>query len=820
MKNLSFIFRLFLAAAVLFSANMVQSQNTELFVTRSGNIPYRIPAIAKTSNGRLLVVSDYRYCRADIGNGRIDLQLRISGDNGSSWTTAKTIATGDGIMDSQGRNFSLTAGYGDAALVADRESDEVLLVCVCGYQVFPNGTREIPNQVAILRSHNNGNTWSVPKVVTEDFYKPFDENCNHGPIQSLFVGSGKIHQSRYVKVGDYYRIYCSTLSKDRSGNYVNYVYYSDDFGETWKILGEINNPPIPTGANEPKTEELPDGSVVVSSRVTGGRLYNIFRFTDFEKGEGQWMDYASSSSSNNGVVATGNSCNGEIIMVPAVRKADNQTVMLAMQSVPFGNGRTNVGIYYKELSNYEKDYSNPAVFAKDWDGSLQVSDMGSAYSTMVLQDDGKLAFVYEESTYSADYTIIYRPLSVEEITGDAYSVKMDATEADFAPMIIQQLSAQAASLVEKDCVGGVSDEVAGTLRQMAMNSNGTPQSVTDFNKYLATSMTPMVPGKWYRLKNKQYGNYLTAYVATDSYYAGANMNKTNLQQLYSFQPDGDKFFRMTTAQGTKTGITQEKNVNVKTATAENTEEPGLYTVYWDADGFSAVNCINPTHAAYTVLNQTSGNRVVGWNTASDGSKWCMEPAKDFNISISNVGATAKTYPMPVTLPEDLEVYTVNRILDADKDTAVAVLKSIEHSIPANVPIVMRAKRGTYTLTIDTTNDAVAPTDAYADFMGNVEQQAIEGEGLYAWTTLNSNPGFRLRKESSNRVGANTPYIILKGAACNFIRIATEEELLGIESVKAEKTQEKAYDLSGRRTENVRKGQIVITEGGKKKLNLR
>lgn len=51
--------------------------------------------------------------------------------------------------------------------------------------------------------------------------------------------------------------------------------------------------------------------------------------------------------------------------------------------------------------------------------------MGSAYSTMVWQKDDKVGFFYEESTYGADYTNVYKALTLEEITDNAFSY--DAT---------------------------------------------------------------------------------------------------------------------------------------------------------------------------------------------------------------------------------------------------------------------------------------------------------------------------------------------------------------------------------------------------------
>ena len=64
----------------------VRKKSTDIFRTwLSEDVPYRIPAIAKTQSGNLVAVADYRFCRADIGYGHIDLHCRISEDNGKTW---------------------------------------------------------------------------------------------------------------------------------------------------------------------------------------------------------------------------------------------------------------------------------------------------------------------------------------------------------------------------------------------------------------------------------------------------------------------------------------------------------------------------------------------------------------------------------------------------------------------------------------------------------------------------------------------------------------------------------------------------------------
>ena len=397
----------------------------EIFTTATANdIPYRIPAIAMAKNGDLIAVADYRHSRADIGMasyGRIDLHARISKDNGANWGNRFSIVDGQG---SSSPDF-MHVGFGDPCIVADRESDRVLVLSCAGNVSFPNGTRNNHQNIARFYSEDNGATWSEPVDIADAIYAMWDNSSNHGPVRAMFIGSGKIHQSRYVKVNNYYRLYCAVLLKNVNGTNTNFVLYSDDFGGSWDVLGGVENAPVPSGGDEPKVEELPNGNVVISSRISGGRYFNIYTFTDKVAATGSWGNMATSNSANGGVVAQGNSCNGEIMIIPVVRNEDNTEMWLALQSLPFGNGRSNVGIYYKELAS-GADYNTPANFAKNWDGRHQASFMSSAYSTMCYQKDSTIAFLYEEDTYGINayggYNIMYKNYSIEQITNGKYSV--------------------------------------------------------------------------------------------------------------------------------------------------------------------------------------------------------------------------------------------------------------------------------------------------------------------------------------------------------------------------------------------------------------
>ena len=405
------------------------AERFEVFQLLNPNdIPYRIPALAVTKDGTLIAVADYRHSGTDIGvtdKGRIDLHYRLSYDNGNTWTEVMPLIEGKGA---ESPDF-MNVGFGDPCIVADRGSNRVLLLSCAGDVSFHNGTRQNHQNIARFYSEDGGVTWSKPVDIAESIYAQFDSS-KYGPVRSMFVASGRIFQSRTVKVGDYYRLYCAVLVRDRYSKHMNYVLYSDDFGANWTILGDVNTPAVYDTADEPKVEELPDGSLLISSRYQGGRYYNIFTFDDAMTAQGSWAKKVFSGAANGGVESKENSTNGEVMVLPVVRTEDNEAMHLLLQSVPLGPQRANVGIYYKELASMD-DYIDVETLAENWDGVKQVTTLNSAYSTMAWQRDNRLGFLYEEETHGAStlayggYTIVYECFDVEDITEGEYKYRKE-----------------------------------------------------------------------------------------------------------------------------------------------------------------------------------------------------------------------------------------------------------------------------------------------------------------------------------------------------------------------------------------------------------
>ena len=692
------------ASPVTLLVESVEPQQDLLVCTSTPN--YRIPAIAQAKNGNLIAVSDYRFSGADIGSGALDLRARISKDNGANWGDIVTIADHNQYAQgSENATEFMHTGFGDPCIVADRESDKVLLMSCTGNVMYWNGTRTNHQGIARFYSENGGETWQKPEDISESIYKLFD-GSQIGGAKTMFIGSGRICQSRIVKVKDYYRLYCSIIMKDNnSGNTShNFVIYSDDFGKTWNVLGGPDVAPINSDADEPKAEELPDGSVICSSRVNGGRKYNIFHFTDMEKGTGAWLSECYSNSSNSGVVAAGNSCNGEVMIVPVKRKKDNKQMYLMMQSVPMGpGGRYNVGIYYKELESYA-DFDTPANLSKDWDGHHQASYISSAYSTMTLQNNNTIGFLYEESTFGFDYCIIYKNYSIETITDDKYTYDNTVSRNEYvkegvAASIDNQVAASD-QYAEAKTVGTYTEAGKTAIEEAKTNyeANPTDENYVALNTAVANAeRNESVPLKTFKIRNKERssgtlyltatGTELTAKTATNGgdgiKFCLVPGSKSNTYRIYS--PTVKKY------------IGQTKATETKTPLVDSFDDASDYRIDLNLGNFTAaLVCVNPTDGSHPALHLAGDNtRVVPWGSDAGASRWYIEDT-DLEADMYALSFSASDYgtlymPKAFVMPEGIKGGVVTPTATG---IAIDYCYNSGETVPANTGLLLSSTQGT------------------------------------------------------------------------------------------------------------------------------
>ena len=776
-------------------------------------IPYRIPAIATAKNGNIIAVADYRHSRADIGmatNGRIDLRARISKDNGETWGEIFDIIQGKGAAGIDASNNDMYVGFGDPAIVADRESDRVLVISCSGNVSFPSGQRNNHQGIAHFYSEDNGLTWSTPVDRAESIYSQFD-NTQHGPVRAMFVGSGKISQSQYIKVGDYYRIYCAVLVKNVNGTHVNFVLYSDDFGANWTVLGGGEVSPIPSGGDEPKADELPDGSVIISSRTTGGRIYNIFTYTDSKKAEGSWGTSKYSNSNNNGTIAVSNSTNGEIMFVPAKRTADDKKVYLALQSVPLGSGRANVGIYYKELETLE-DFISPEAIAADWDGRHQSSYLAGAYSTMTLQHDNNVGFLYEEDTYGTNgggYTIVYKNYSIEYITDSAYVYDADV---DKHAIVAAGIDAKIAGFDTEapTYVGSVDANSLNTVATLIEAYKATPshEAYEAINAAIANlPRLEVEAGKWYRIRNSERKNATLYLNPLANRVSAAVSNVKNANQLFTFLPTGnDEEYYLYNGNYQYMLGPLGNNETEPIVTADNAAA-GKWKIESTATGLSSIICQNKTGSNTGLHLAGDNSRLVPWTNNADASLWYIEPVDEFALTINEYAAVCM--PFAMTLPEGVIAYTAGAPQTADGVEYIPLTECSTGYIAANTPVVLAAENGTYYIGVGGETETI---EGENQLRGVLKSTSVSGSNIY---TLN-NGEFAKRSSSTGTIVANTAYYTADNAAASLP--VKKGETTGIEEVltevKAESGKRKGiYDLSGRKVAKPVKG-IYIIDGNK------
>lgn len=402
----------------------LNAQTTVYTSTSSPAQYYRIPAIVTANNGDLLFFNDDRHTNnTDVGsnNSGIDLLMKRLPFSNSAYASPSTIANTTTYTNITPSNVAPELCYGDPAVVADRESDEVLVLAIGGTNGWTSNTTSYS-----IRSHNNGQTWDAPVQMdfgSTNFPRPTDNNVN-----GFFFASGRILQSKVIKVASYYRIYVAFLyttnGGTNDGNKYNQVYYSDDFGYTWSLLGGA----AITSADEAKLEELPNGDVVISSRYEGGRRINKFTYSNRTTyTSGSW------GAQGNYRFTGGCAINGDMLTLTAYRVSDNRQVTLLLQSTATGtktsssDGRYDTKIFYHEIDG--NTTVNDLVAYNSWSARpnfiLPNTSTFGGYSAMTLQADDMIGVYYEGNTTGSSNSysnLYYQAYSLEYLTNDAYTL--------------------------------------------------------------------------------------------------------------------------------------------------------------------------------------------------------------------------------------------------------------------------------------------------------------------------------------------------------------------------------------------------------------
>lgn len=240
-----------LAGLVAVAAPAVSGQRTpasggleadvDVFVAGAdGYHTYRIPSLLRTPQGALLAFAEGRRGgRGDAGD--IDLVLKRSEDEGRTWSALQVI----------GDNGPNT--FGNPCPVVDRRTGTIVLLTTHnrgedGEQAILDGTSAGSRTVWLLRSTDDGRTWSPPRDITGDVKRPDWTWYATGPGVGIQLASGRlVVPANHALAG--------------SKGHRSHLLLSDDDGASWRI-GAIAT----VGTNESQVAELADQRLLLNMR--------------------------------------------------------------------------------------------------------------------------------------------------------------------------------------------------------------------------------------------------------------------------------------------------------------------------------------------------------------------------------------------------------------------------------------------------------------------------------------------------------------------------------------------------------------------------
>ena len=185
---------------------------------------YRIPGLVTTKAGTLIAVYDIRHRGGGDLPNDIDIGMSRSTNGGRTWEPMRA------IMD-MGRDPKWRYdGIGDPAVLVDEQTGTIWVAATWSHGnrswngSGPGMTPEQTGQVMLVRSDDDGRTWSEPINITSQVKDPSWCFVLPGPGRGITMQDGTlVFAAQYQDPPDRRRLPHST------------ILYSKDHGETWQI---------------------------------------------------------------------------------------------------------------------------------------------------------------------------------------------------------------------------------------------------------------------------------------------------------------------------------------------------------------------------------------------------------------------------------------------------------------------------------------------------------------------------------------------------------------------------------------------------------
>mgnify|MGYP004494447507 CR=1 FL=1 len=348
---------------VIYPSNYMTRAKDMLFTNTVGDYNYRIPALLTLPNGDILAFADKRTGGAGDLPNQIEVYVRKSTNNGTNFNAEKRITP---------QSTSKKDGHGDTAVVLDKKTGHILALVAAG-QGFVQSTPHDPIRIKVIRSKDNGESWSEPIDITSQVYGDGCKDPTRRYWYGAFVTSGNGLQMRNGRI--MFIINVRESSSISATSFRNYALYSDDGGYKWKV--SRGSPKNPRGGNEAKVVELNDGSLLMHIRWTPNRLQS----RSYDYGE-TWTE----ATVINGIPASHS--NGDLIVYTSTKNGYDKDRLITLVDSTVWNGQRNGypgnPTFY---ISYDEGYT--------WTNSKQLYANHAGYSSLAILKDGSIGILAE-----------------------------------------------------------------------------------------------------------------------------------------------------------------------------------------------------------------------------------------------------------------------------------------------------------------------------------------------------------------------------------------------------------------------------------------